>query len=255
LKKLKREKATSTKGHYVTNAILLPAVLEAKKLGKVTDELARLLLLIAERYSRKSWFSGYSYREDMVSVAVTNLCNNALKFNPDMSKNPFAYFTTAIHRSFQNYKSEEKKHRNIRDALLLDAGANPSFNFLEQEHHENKVYDDGAEVAEPVIIPEIAVADEIAAPAAGTGKRRPGRAGQGKIPGRPTVRAESRASGEVTVWKPGTFTVDNGNITFIEPALQRAKRGAAGELVITAGRARRVTKKPPNRVAAAKKLK
>ena len=134
--KVKREKATTTKGHYVTNAQLLPAVLEAKQLGRVTDKLAKMLLLIAERYSRKSWFSGYSYREDMVALAMANLCQNALKFDPAKSSNPFAYYTTAIHNSFQQYKHEEKKHRNIRDSLLVDAGANPSFNFLEKEKEE-----------------------------------------------------------------------------------------------------------------------
>jgi DNA-directed RNA polymerase specialized sigma24 family protein len=134
--KVKREKATSTKGHYVTNAQLLPAVLEAKQLGRVTDRLARMLLLIAERYSRKSWFSGYSYREDMVALAMANLCQNALKFDPAKSSNPFAYYTTAIHNCFQQYKHDERKHRNIRDSLLVDAGANPSFNFLEKEKEE-----------------------------------------------------------------------------------------------------------------------
>ena len=138
-KPVKREKATSTKGHYVTNATLLPEVLRAKALGKITPALAQMLMLIAERYSRKSWFVGFSYREDMIAAAMVNLCNdskgmpNALKFNPDKSTtpNPFSYYTTAIHNSFQQFKTGEKNQRNIRDALLVDAGSNPSFNFLQ----------------------------------------------------------------------------------------------------------------------------
>lgn len=128
--KIKREKSTSTKGHYVTNGVLLPAVIEAKGLGKVTDKLIRMITMIAERYSRKANFVGYSFREDMVSAAVMNLCNNALKFNPEKSSNPFSFYTTAIHNSFLQYMADEKKHRNIRDALLIDAGSNPSFNFM-----------------------------------------------------------------------------------------------------------------------------
>jgi hypothetical protein len=250
LKKIvKREKATSTKGHYVTNADLLPAVLEAKKLGRVTDKLAKMLLLIAERYSRKSWFSGYSYREDMVSVAVVNLCNNALKFNPETSKNPFAYYTTAIHRSFQNYKSDEKKHRNIRDALLLDAGANPSFNFLDQEqghgNHDDHEHHHGhsGEAHEP--------APEVEAPPTEAKVKR-GRPPRPAV-ARPTVRAESHNSSEVKVWKPGTFTTDEaGNISFIDPTLQRVKKGADGELIITAGRVPKVAKKPVKKAAVKK---
>lgn len=133
---MKREKSTSTVGHYVKNSDLLPAVLEAKALGYVTVKLISMIKQIAEKYSSKHNFAGYSYREDMVSVAVANLCNNALKFNPERSSNPFSYFTSSIHNSFLQYMAEEKKQRDIRDALLLDAGANPSYNFLEREKDE-----------------------------------------------------------------------------------------------------------------------
>lgn len=136
-KNTKREKSTTTKGHYVTNSVLLPAVIEAKELNVVTDKLIRMIQMIAERYSRKSNFIGYSFREDMVSAAVMNLCNNALKFKPEVSKNPFSFYTTAIHNSFLQYMADEKKHRNLRDALLIDAGSNPSFNFMQGEKDED----------------------------------------------------------------------------------------------------------------------
>lgn len=136
VKRMKREKSTSTVGHYVKNSDLLPAVLEAKALGKVTVKLISMIRQIAEKYSSKHNFAGYSYREDMVAVAVTNLCNNALKFNPERSSNPFSFYTSAIHNSFLQYMAEEKKQRDIRDALLMDAGANPSYNFLEREKDE-----------------------------------------------------------------------------------------------------------------------
>lgn len=133
---MKREKSTSTVGHYVKNSDLLPAVLEAKAAGKVSIKLITMIKQIAEKYSSKHNFAGYSYREDMVSVAVANLCNNALKFNPERSSNPFSYFTSSIHNSFLQFMAEEKKQRDIRDALLSDAGANPSYNFLEREKDE-----------------------------------------------------------------------------------------------------------------------
>ena len=125
----RRPKATGTKGHYVTNSVLLPEVIRAKELGRITNELARMILLIAERFSCKSNFVGYSFREDMVSFAMVNLMANALKFNPEKSNNPFAFYTTAIRNSFLQYLDEEKKHRNIRDALIVDEGLNPSFNY------------------------------------------------------------------------------------------------------------------------------
>ena len=127
----KRPKSTTTKGHYITNSVLLPEVIRAKELGRITNELARMLLLIAERYSCKSSFVGYSFREDMVSFAMVNLMANALKFKPEKSNNPFAFYTTAIRNSFLQYLADEKKHRDIRDELIMDEGFNPSNTYLE----------------------------------------------------------------------------------------------------------------------------
>ena len=127
----RRPKSTTTKGHYVTNSVLLPEVIRAKQLGRVTNELARMILMIAERFSRKSNFVGYSFREDMVSFAMVNLMANALKFNPEKSNNPFAFYTTAIRNSFLQYLADEKKHRDIRDSLIVEEGLNPSFNYSE----------------------------------------------------------------------------------------------------------------------------
>ena len=133
----RRPKSTTTKGHYVTNSVLLPEVIRAKELGRITNDLARMILMIAERFSCKSNFVGYSFREDMVSFAMVNLMANALKFNPEKSNNPFAFYTTAIRNSFLQYLADEKKHRDIRDSLIVEEGLNPSFNFGEGEKIEN----------------------------------------------------------------------------------------------------------------------
>jgi DNA-directed RNA polymerase specialized sigma subunit len=117
--------------YYLTNADLLPAVLEAKQVGKITDKLARMLMLLTDRYSRKANFNGYSFREDMVSAALINLCQNALKFNPEKSSNPFAFYTTAIKNSFLQFMLDEKKQRYIRDTLLVESGHNASHSFMD----------------------------------------------------------------------------------------------------------------------------
>jgi hypothetical protein len=133
----KKPKATSTKGHYITNAVLLPAVIRAKQEGKITDELARMLMLITERYSRKINFVGYSFRSDMVSFALVNLVANALKFNPERSNNPFSFYTTSIKNSFLQYLAYEKGHRDIRDSLMVEEGFNPSNTFVENSKEES----------------------------------------------------------------------------------------------------------------------
>jgi DNA-directed RNA polymerase specialized sigma subunit len=128
----KKPKSTTTKGHYVTNAQLLEAIARDKKANRLSGELAKMLWMIAERYSYSHSFANYSFREDMVSFAVTNLVANWHKFDPTKSDNPFAFYTTAVYRSFLQYLSDEKKQREIRDELLIDAGANPSFSYQEK---------------------------------------------------------------------------------------------------------------------------
>jgi hypothetical protein len=117
--KTKREKSTTTTGHYVRNADLLPAVIEAKAKGEVTERLIKMVWMIADRYSKKGSFVNYSFRADMVSSAV------------EKYDNPFAFYTTAIHNSFLQFIANEKKQQNIRDKLLINAGSNPSFNYVD----------------------------------------------------------------------------------------------------------------------------
>ncbi len=129
----KKPRSTSTRGHYVTNAQLLAEIQACKDNGqKLSSLLAKYLHMIAERYSHSPSFGGYSFREDMVSFAVVNLCANWYKFDPAKSDNPFAFYTTAVYRSFLQYLADEKKQRDIRDNLLVEAGANPSFSYQER---------------------------------------------------------------------------------------------------------------------------
>lgn len=121
-----------TSKYYITNSVLLPEVLESKKQGKMSDKLAMMLMTLTKKYANRPCFVGYSYREDMISEALTNLVQNALKFNPEKSSNPFAYYTTCINSSFLQYLNFEKKHRKIRDELLIEVGENPSFAFQEE---------------------------------------------------------------------------------------------------------------------------
>lgn len=126
--------------YYLTNDKLLPAVLRAKDAGRVTDELGQMFMMIARNYAKHPYFSGWSFKEDMISEALTGLCQAALKFNPEKSNNPFAFYTTCVHHSFLQFLNAERKHRNIRDKMLIELGENPSFNYLQnyddQRHNQ-----------------------------------------------------------------------------------------------------------------------
>jgi hypothetical protein len=114
---------------YVTNAELREALAEARAKGVLTERLAKGLMLIAEKYSRSPQYVGYSYREDMVAEAIAAEARAWDKFDPEKSDNPFAYFTTVCYRAFLKVLNEERKARDIRDELLIEAGANASWNY------------------------------------------------------------------------------------------------------------------------------
>jgi DNA-directed RNA polymerase specialized sigma subunit len=93
----------ATAKYYITNGKMLPEVIKSKAQGVLTNELAKMLMMLTRKYAQRPCFSGYTYKEDMISEALANLCQNALKFNPEKSSNPFAYYTTCINSSFLQF--------------------------------------------------------------------------------------------------------------------------------------------------------
>lgn len=121
-----------TTKYYLSNSKLLPEVIKSKAQGRVTTELAQMLMMLTRKYAQRPCFANYSYKEDMVSEAIANLCQNALKFKTEVSDNPFSFYTTCIHNSFLQILSVEKKHRRIRDQMLIDMGENASYSFTDE---------------------------------------------------------------------------------------------------------------------------
>lgn len=114
---------------YVTNKALLAEFKLSMEKGEMSNELARMVMLICERYARRGCYVNYTYNDDLQSFALMNLVKSWKSFNPEKSQNPFAYFTSCIHNSFLQYLNQERKHRNIRDALLIEHGLDPSHTY------------------------------------------------------------------------------------------------------------------------------
>lgn len=144
IKPEKKARATSTKGHYVTNATILAAYRDSKEKGRMTDELGKCIMAIAENYSKHPWFCRYPFRDEMISEAIVNLCAKWHLFDETMSEypNPFAYYTQACYRSFNTYKEKEKNESAGRDKLMISQGLNPS--FAGQESDSSYSHDDFA---------------------------------------------------------------------------------------------------------------
>ena len=140
-KKAKKKKAKTKKKkkkNYLNNKDLLAEVLKSKQNDppKMTEKLAKMLQMLCARYGSRGQFAGYTYNEDMQAYAMMMLVRTWNSFNPEKSNNPFAFFTQCVKNSFIQYLNSEKRHRTIRDELMVNEGLNPSYTY--QLEHEAK---------------------------------------------------------------------------------------------------------------------
>lgn len=99
----------------------------SKEHGRITINLAKMMMKLCDKYSMRSEWCNYSYRDDMCLAAVCQLSAVGLSFNESRSNNPFAWYTECVKNSFRSYLNDEKKQRDIRDSLIENAGMTPSF--------------------------------------------------------------------------------------------------------------------------------
>lgn len=130
--KIKSNKPPAKK-KYLTNASLLGEIKKSHELGKMSHDFAKMIQLLAHRYSQRGEYANYSYNEDMQAFAVMTVVKVWRSFDPKKSQNPFAYFTQSIKHAFFQYLNQERKQRDTRDALSMQNGINPSFSYLESD--------------------------------------------------------------------------------------------------------------------------
>lgn len=122
--------------HYVDNKELYRVLLEykferleAEKNNKpkppIPNYVGECLLQIANRLSYKPNFANYMFREEMVGDGIENCINYLNNFDPEKSKNPFAYFTQIIYYAFLRRIEREKrqlyvKHKALENHMILD---------------------------------------------------------------------------------------------------------------------------------------
>lgn len=84
----------------------------------MTPKLIEMIFMMVTRYADRYNWRGYSYVDEMKDEAIANLMRTALKFNPEKSNNPFAYYTQIATRCFLTYMDKEKVQQRIRDELI-----------------------------------------------------------------------------------------------------------------------------------------
>lgn len=113
------------KRNYVNNPEFLQAIIDYKKQCDEADEaetphpripnyIGECIYQIATRLATKPNFSGYTYKDEMISDGLENAIQALGNFNPEKSSNPFAYFTQIIWYAFLRRIDKEKKQLYIR---------------------------------------------------------------------------------------------------------------------------------------------
>ena len=117
-----KEQKKPAKKNYLNNKDLYAEVVKSREAGIMSDKLARMLQTLTARYGRAGRYIGYTYNEDMQAYAMMMLCRTWGKFDPDKYTNAFAYYTTCVHNSFNQYLNKATVQREVRDELLLKQG-------------------------------------------------------------------------------------------------------------------------------------
>ena len=119
--------------YYVNNKEFLAAITDyrqkvhaAKEAGnprpRVTNYIGSCFLKIATHLSYKPNFVNYMFREDMICDGIENCLQYIDNFDPEKSKNPFAYFTQIIYYAFLRRIQKEKKQLEIKGKILERSG-------------------------------------------------------------------------------------------------------------------------------------
>ena len=125
--------------HYVNNKEFLAALIKYQEdieIARLQDKIKPVIpryigecfLKIANHLSFKPNFVNYMFKEDMISDGIENCVQYIHNFNPEKSKNPFAYFTQIIHYAFLRRIQREKRQLEIKNKIIEKSGYQEVFN-------------------------------------------------------------------------------------------------------------------------------
>ena len=139
--------------HYVNNAELFEAMVAYKssvsqaetnneKKPRVPMYVGECIMKIATHLAYRPNFSNYTFREEMISDGIENCLQYIHNFDPNKSRNPFAYFTQIIYFAFIRRIQKEKKYLYTKYAAIERANLiNETAELHESEKGTNVRYD------------------------------------------------------------------------------------------------------------------
>ncbi len=144
-------KSTKKKEHYVDNKKFLAELIvyrekiaAAAEAGdpkpRVSNYIGECFLKIATHLSYRPNFINYMYREDMIGDGIENCIQYIHNFDPEKSKNPFAYFTQIVYYAYLRRIAKEKRQQSIREKILERKGYEEVFHTDGNENSSDMNY-------------------------------------------------------------------------------------------------------------------
>lgn len=155
--------------HYVDNEKFLQTLIQYKKDVRkakrnkepkppIPNYIGECFLKIAEHLSYRPNFMNYSFRDEMIADAIENCLMYFENFDPEKSKNPFAYFTQIVFYAFLRRISKEKKqqyvkYKSLENSRIFDNLTSEDMETLLSENNTkflkpNEIYDNMSEFIE-----------------------------------------------------------------------------------------------------------
>lgn len=143
--------ARQVKTDYINNADFLSAIIAYKEKcatsttkPKIPEYIGECFLKIAENLAKRPNFYGYSFKDEMILDAIENMLLYCHNFDPQKSKNPFAYFTQISWFAFVRRIAKEKKQQYIKYKATESFGVLDEAELMELGNGEVKqleIYD------------------------------------------------------------------------------------------------------------------
>ena len=122
--------------NYINNKTLYASMIQHRNLlenaiknntpkPQLSNYIGQSILLICNNLAKKPNFSGYTYKQEMISDGIIDCIAAADNFNPEKTNNPFAYFTQIAWNAFIRRIHKEKKqtyikHKNFENSFLMN---------------------------------------------------------------------------------------------------------------------------------------
>jgi hypothetical protein len=148
--------AKKKSAHYVSNNDLLQEIKLYKSTNVISENLGKMLLLMARNYSSKGNFANYTWRQDMISNAVFTCVKYLKNFNIEKSSNAFSYITQIMSNAFKLTIIDEKKQIHVKNICYKSSLIKPmdqetaySQKSIDYEDIQNTIYDNKEDIHEP----------------------------------------------------------------------------------------------------------